>query len=354
MKLDVSNDLLRAFVTILEVGNFSKAAITLHRTQAALSLQLKRLEDDMGVKLLERSPKGITTTAAGGALLPYAIKILSLGEEARRLMVAMSQVETIRIGMLEDIAVGALPKVLERFTKAHPNIRLEIIVNDSKTLSKLLNDSKLEIVIADPNSIDAPPTVVWDEDLVWVAANGFELQKGQEIPIIAFGSSCPWQDQALKKLDDHGIAWRVVLSSVNLNAISSAVSAGIGVSFMLKYSVNMTSTRILGAQDGLPCTGPVKIGIYLRGGCSHSERLSALFKVISSELAADRGSQFVVDSIRSMPIPDWPGRHAVGSLLGNDFFERCNADERLGSSAATTESDPGRPSWLAVVTDKAI
>lgn len=329
MKLDVSNDLLRTFVTILEAGNFSKAAVSLHRTQAALSLQLKRLEDDMGVKLLERSSKGIVTTAAGSALLPYAIKMLSLSEEVKRLMESMSLVETIRIGMLEDIAVGALPKVLERFTKSHPSVRLEIIVNDSKTLSKLLNESKLEIVIADPNSIDALPQFVWDEDLVWVAANGFELPSGQEIPIIAFGSSCPWQDQALKKLDDHGIAWRVVLSSVNLNAISSAVSAGIGISFMLKYSVNMTSVRILGAQDGVPSAESVKIGIYLRGGYSHSEQLTALFKIISSELAADRGSQYIVDRIRSSSHLDWPEIPIKAAQSCYGFYDRCYSHERL-------------------------
>ncbi|WP_339451492.1 LysR family transcriptional regulator [Pseudomonas sp. EA_5y_Pfl2_R50] len=305
MKLDVSNDLLRTFVTILEEGSFSKAAVTLHRTQAALSLQLKRLEDDMGVRLLERSPKGIVASAAGSALLPYATRMLSLSAEIRRLMESMSQVETIRIGMLEDIAVGALPTVLERFTKSHPSVRLEIVVNDSKTLSRLLSESKLEIVIADPSSVEAFPAFVWDEDLVWVAANGFELPTGQEIPIIAFASSCPWQDKALKKLDAHGIPWRVALSSDNLNAISSAVSAGIGISFMLKYSVN-ASARILGEPEGLPGTEPVKIGIFLRDGGVHSERLTALFKIISSELAADRGSQYGVHRIRVTPHLDWP------------------------------------------------
>lgn len=291
MKYDLDNDLLRAFVTITNMGSFSRAAEVLHRTQAALSLQLKRLEDDLGVKLLERSPKGVTATAAGETLLPYAIKILSLSEDARRMIASISEVETIRIGMLEDIAIGALPRVLERFTKNHPGVRLEIIVGDSKTLSRLLSESRLEIVIADKSHVEAAPAFTWRESLVWVCAHDFQLPQSQEMPIIAFGSGCPWQERALEKLDVHGIPWRVVLSSANLSAICSSVEAGIGISFMLKYSVNSASLRILGERDGLPDNDTVEIGIFLRGEGAHSPQLTRLFEVVSSELAVGRSGE---------------------------------------------------------------
>lgn len=289
MNNDLDNDLLRAFVTITHTGSFSRAAEALHRTQAALSLQVKRLEEDLGVKLLERSPRSVTTTPAGDLLLPYAIRMLSLGEEARRSLSAIGQVQTIRIGMLEDIALGTLPKVLERFTSSHPHVHLEIIVDDSRTLSRLLRESKLEIVIADKGQIDGTPAFSWHERLVWVAAHDYPLPHGQQVPIIAFGKGCYWQELALRQLDDSGIAWRVALSSANLGAICSAVEAGIGISFMLKYSVNQAVLRILDDRDGLVHDGSVEVGIFLRDEGDHSVQLTGLFAVICSELMAGRG-----------------------------------------------------------------
>lgn len=294
MNSDLDNDLLRAFVTITRTGSFSRAAKLLHRTQAALSLQVKRLEDDLGVKLLERSPRAVAMTEAGETLLPYATKILSLGEDARRALQPSGQVETIRIGMLEDIAIGALSRVLERFTSHHPHVQLEIVIDDSQALSRMLRDARLDMVIADRQQVDALPAFSWNERLVWVAAHGFRMPSGQDAPVIAFGKGCFWQAPALAQLDASGISWRVVLSSANLGAICSAVEAGMGISFMLEYSVNRSALRILGAEDGLRQDGSVQIGVFLREGGGRSEQWMALYAAICAEVATGRGAELPV------------------------------------------------------------
>src|SRR6201995_3600386 len=135
MTRDLDSSLLRAFVTVAETGAVGVAATRLARTQAAVSMQLRRLEEELGQRLLDRSPRGVQLTEAGHLLLPYAHTILGAGADARRALSAGQVSGTVRLGMLEDIAVGRLPRALQRFSIAYPQIALEIVVDTSAALS---------------------------------------------------------------------------------------------------------------------------------------------------------------------------------------------------------------------------
>lgn len=261
---DFDSSLLRAFVTVAETGAVSAAAVRLARTQAAVSMQLRRLEDDIGQRLLERSPRGVRLTDAGHRLLPYAHAILGAGEDARRALDVGDVTGTVRLGLLEDVAVGRLPRALRRFSAAHPQVALEIVVDASTALSQRLADGALDVLVGDPAMVEATPIVSWTQPLFWVGARGYLADSSVPLPLVAFGGTCLWQQQVMTILRRAGIAWRVVCTSTSLPAVQSAVEAGLGVSVLLDGNIRYDTMRVLGAADGLPEPPAADLGLFVR------------------------------------------------------------------------------------------
>ncbi|ACC71024.1 transcriptional regulator, LysR family [Paraburkholderia phymatum STM815] len=285
MMRDFDNSLLRAFVTVAETGAVSAAAVRLARTQAAVSMQLRRLEDDIGQRLLERSPRGVRLTDAGHRLLPYAHAILGAGEDARRALEVGDVAGTVRLGMLEDVAVGRLPRALRRFSAAHPQVALEIVVDASAALSQRLVDGGLDVLVGDPAMVDATPLVTWTQPLFWVGARGCLLDPDTPLPLVAFGGTCLWQQQVMTILRRAGLAWRVVCTSTSLPAVQSAVEAGLGVSVLLDGNIRHDTMRVLGASDGLPEPPAADLGLFVRHAVSTQETaVDALQRFLCEEL----------------------------------------------------------------------
>ncbi|MFM0044402.1 LysR substrate-binding domain-containing protein [Paraburkholderia sediminicola] len=264
MTRDLDSSLLRAFVTVAETGAVGVAAVRLARTQAAVSMQLRRLEEELGQRLLDRSPRGVQLTEAGHLLLPFAHTILGAGADARRALSAGQVSGTVRLGMLEDIAVGRLPRALRRFSIAYPQVALEIVVDTSAALSNRLSDGGLDVVVGDPALVDSVPLLTWTQPLFWVGARGFSRDVDAALPVVAFGGACLWQQQVLTALRRAGIAWRIVCTSTSLPAVQSAVEAGLGVSVLLDGNIRSESMRVLGQADGLPDAPTADFGLFMR------------------------------------------------------------------------------------------
>ncbi|TCF97380.1 LysR family transcriptional regulator [Paraburkholderia strydomiana] len=264
MTRDLDSSLLRTFVTVAETGAVGVAAIRLARTQAAVSMQLRRLEEDLGQRLLDRSPRGVQLTEAGHLLLPCAHAILGAGADARRALSAGQVSGTVRLGMLEDIAVGRLPRALRRFSIAYPRVALEIVVDSSAALSRRLVDGGLDVVVADPALVNGRPLLTWTQPLFWVGARGYSRDAEALLPLVAFGDTCLWQQNVLTALRRAGIGWRIVCTSTSLPAVQSAVEAGLGVSVLLEGNIRSESMRILGRTDGLPDAPAADFGLFTR------------------------------------------------------------------------------------------
>ncbi|KVN08331.1 LysR family transcriptional regulator [Burkholderia stagnalis] len=272
---DLDSTLLRTFVTVVETGSVSDAATALHRTQAAVSMALRRLEEEVGQRLLERSPRGVKLTAAGSVLLPYAHKLLDLGLVARAALNAGDISGTVRLGILEDIAVGHLPHALRQFAASFPNVALEIVVDASPALSRRLATDALDFAIGDPALIRAEPLATWRHPLRWAAARTQRtLPHGEPLPIVAFGGTCPWQERLFATLREAGLAWRVVCTSTSLSAIQSAVEAGLGIAVLLDWNVRRDTMRVLDPQAaGLPEPPAADFGLFSHADAS--DRTSA-------------------------------------------------------------------------------
>lgn len=261
MAKDLDIGLLRAFATVVEARSISGAADRLARTQAAVSMQLRRLEEDVGQRLLDRSPRGIRLTEAGETLLRYAYRALGASEEARRVLAGRQVTGTVRLGLLEDVAVGRLPRALARFSEAYPQVRLELVVDGSQKLDHGLRDGGLDLGIGDPGLIPARPLARWHRPLHWVAARGFDIDPAQPLPLVSFAGTCLWQERVLAALDGAGLVWRTVCASSSTLAIQAAVEAGLGISVLLDGHIR-EAMRVVGPGEGLPPAPRADFGLY--------------------------------------------------------------------------------------------
>jgi DNA-binding transcriptional LysR family regulator len=285
MMHDIETGLLRTFVTIAECGGVTAAARRLGKTQAAVSMQLRRLEEDVGSILLERASRGMALTEAGHILMPYAQKILGTSMSARQALAGKAVSGIVRLGMIEDIAVGSLPNALQRFAIAHPNVALEIVIAESAVLSEKLAADALDIVIADPEHMQATPQIAWQQPLRWTASRNFTLTEGEALPLITFNGPCTWQQRVAKVLGQAAKPWRTVCTSTSLSAVQSAIEAGLGVAVLLDANIRSSTMKIIGTAEGLPPAPDVDFGLFIRSGNAiASPAAEALSRFISDEL----------------------------------------------------------------------
>lgn len=282
---DLEIGLLRAFVATAGCGSVSAAASRLARTQAAVSMQLRRLEDDLGVKLLKRGARGMDLTEAGHVLLPYAQKILGLSVSARRALSDQAPHGPVRFGMTEDIAVGSLPKALQRFAASCPDVTLNLTVAESAALSQKLSLGLIDVAIGDPAEISAVPVHTWRLPLKWVAARGFVVRDREPLPLITFDGTCTWDRKMIGALNEITRPWRTVLTSASLSAIQSAIEAGLGIAVLLDVSIRHDTMKVLSGADGMPPAPLVEFGLFVGEGKELSSGvIGALWEFVSDEL----------------------------------------------------------------------
>src|SRR5246127_1666517 len=140
-------DLLRSFVSVVDAGGFTRAGERVHRTQSTVSQQIKRLEEDIGQPLLVRNGKDVTPTEAGVRLLSYARRLLSLAEEARDVLTRPGNEGAVRLGVTEDFAAYRLTKLLAGFSRAHPDLRLDVRADQSIYLKRDLERGDLDLAL---------------------------------------------------------------------------------------------------------------------------------------------------------------------------------------------------------------
>jgi DNA-binding transcriptional LysR family regulator len=265
MEPDLDIRLLRAFVTVSETGTVSRAADRLARTQAAVSMQLQRLEAEVGTRLLKRSPRGVTLTEAGEILLAYARKTIALGEDARRQIAGSKLAGRVRLGIVEDLAVTRLPSIIADFRRRHPGVEIELTSSSSAELSRALADGRCDVVMADPARFAAAPRAHLSRQLVWCASRMLDVDPQGEMPLIMFDGSCSWQDRMLASLAQAGIRWRIGGRASTFAALIAALRAGLGIGVLLQEGVPADCENVQ-AIYGLPAAPTADFGVYLADG----------------------------------------------------------------------------------------
>ncbi|WP_129139577.1 LysR substrate-binding domain-containing protein [Modicisalibacter coralii] len=261
----MDTDLLRAFVTVAECEGFSAAGKILCRTQSAVSLQIKRLEDRMGEALFERTSRSVLLTAAGGRLLPYARQILKLQDEAQRVMGADRKGQSIRLGISEEQASAYLPGLLPQFAESHPDVRIEIVCDISASLVERFQEGLLDVVLAIRHAPTHTGELLGREPMVWVAAEHVDPTGWSRLPLALNPEGCIFRAHAFAALGRESRTWDVRYTSPSPTGINLAVQAGLAMTVKTPRSVP-AGCRVLGIDEGLPELGHVEIEIHRSPG----------------------------------------------------------------------------------------
>ncbi|MAY70719.1 MAG: LysR family transcriptional regulator [Halomonas sp.] len=261
----MDTDLLRAFVTVAECQGFSAAGRVLHRTQSAVSLQIKRLEDQMHKSLFERTSRSVLLTSDGERLLPYARHMLTLEDEARAALGDRQHGEKIRIGTSEEQASAYLPELLPRFAEAYPHTRIEVICGISADLVDSFQQGLLDVVLSIRHGPTQSGQLLGWEPMVWVAAADADPTRGSRLPLALNPEGCIFRAHALAALGRQERAWELRYSSQSPTGINLPVQAGLAITVKTPRSVP-AGCRILGEAQGLPALGQVEIEMHRRPG----------------------------------------------------------------------------------------
>jgi DNA-binding transcriptional LysR family regulator len=243
-------ELLRSFVSVVEAGGFTRAAERVHRTQSTVSQQIKRLEDDLGRPLLNRTGKQVVPTEDGERLLSYARRLLALAEEARDVLARPADEGAVRLGIPEDFAAYRLTKLLATFSRSRPGLRLDVRADQSVYLRRDLERGDLDIALIKRNAGEKGGIAIWPERLHWVTSKSHPARLDAEsIPLIFFPTGCLYRTRAIHAIETSGRSWHMAYTSSSLSGIQAAVAAGLGLSILSQIAIQ-SDHRILTVKDG--------------------------------------------------------------------------------------------------------
>ena len=251
MPLNLDTDLLRTFVAIADFGSFTRAGELVHRTQSAVSMQIKRLEKALGKPVFQRQGRTVALTAEGEALLGYARRILKLHEEAVVTLTRPDLVGAVRLGIPDDYVMRFLPDILTRFAQAYPRVQVDVQCEPSHKLTSLLQRRRLDLGLITCGPGEEIGEVLRREPVVWATSERHFAHEQDPLPLALFQKGCFVRDSAMKSLDEAGRSYRVAYSSPSLTGIHAAVSAGLAVTAIARTIVP-TGVRALSAEEGFP------------------------------------------------------------------------------------------------------
>ncbi|AWK89100.1 LysR substrate-binding domain-containing protein [Azospirillum thermophilum] len=285
-------DVLRAMVIAMEHGGFARAAERLGRTQSAISLQMKKLEEQVGQPLFRKAGRTVALTDAGDLLLGYARRIVALNDEALSAARGRAMDGTVRVGFPQDLAERRLPAVLGAFHRAHPRVHVEAQVGRGRELRERVAQGALDLALAfgeiggNPAGAASGNGVATLAHLpvVWVAHGGFRPDPESPLPLALLDAPCMFRQHGIERLDGDGCPWRITFTSPSLSGLWAAVEAGLGVTVRTPLGLPDTLT-ILGQRHGLPALGSVPLELH-RAPSAAAPAVDRLHAILANSLPA--------------------------------------------------------------------
>ena len=263
--LNLDMDLLRAFVAVADTGGFTSAARKLHRTQSAVSMQVKRIEALLGKRVLDRSGRSVKLTNHGEILLSHARRILTSNEQAIAELVHPDIEGPVRLAIPDTYGTYYLPKVFAQFLEKYPDVQLSIESELTDDIHRDLSDGKLDLALGVRDDDHANGEYLWTERPVWAGNENSSTHEKDPLPLAMFSPTCPFRVAVLKALDECGRRWRVVFSGPSLAAVQAGVLSGFAVG-AIHESTLLPGMRVLGEAEGLPELQSTVVELHRRSG----------------------------------------------------------------------------------------
>lgn len=263
----LESDVLKTFVGIAESGSFTRTAAQVFRTTAAVSQQIKRLEETLGRTLFLRESRRVRLTSDGEMLLGYARRLLKLNEEAVSHFLVPNLAGTVRFGTAFDIGVGALPELLSQFALSHPAVQVDVSVGRSRELIERLDEGELDLTLINTGNGDADDSrgeIICSEALVWAGRDGGLAIKRSPLPLAVASHGCAWRRAAMDGLDRMGRSYRIAYSSEQCAGQEAALLADLAIAAFPASLVKPPLRRLNQQEHGLPQLGDYHIKL-LRG-----------------------------------------------------------------------------------------
>lgn len=286
----LDTDQLVTFIAINDTGSHANAALRINKSQSAISMQMKRLEETVGKPLFQRIGRSNQLTTEGEQLLHFAVRIIALNERA---MAALTQPELegrVRIGAPDDYAEQFLPVILSRFSQSHPRVEVEVVCEISGGLSRRIKDGKLDLAIVNKDLLkgDVKGQLFRIEPLHWVTSMGHHAHEEDVLPLAVVPEDCSWRKAAESALDAIGRPYRIAYMSASTLGMNVAVQAGLAVGVMPQSAICPGDLRILNEDDGFPPLPQAEIAL-LHGKNIKSPHIKAM-------------ADYIINSLTNLPV----------------------------------------------------
>lgn len=224
-------DALRTVVVATDLGSFMRASEQLGRSQSAVSMHLKKLEQQTGSVLFKRKGRGLVPTEAGEAFVAYARRIIALNDEAALAMGAAATTASVRLGLPQDFFDDVMPATLRSFAEDNDNVHVDIRAGENHSIAEEVRAGRLDAAIAFFRSgSPAEGETLCELPMRWLAtAETMATLQRDPLPLVLFNHPCLFRQAALATLDDSRIRWRAALTTPSLPAVWSAVRSGLGI-----------------------------------------------------------------------------------------------------------------------------
>ena len=278
---NLSLDSLRTLVVTQDLGGFGRAAERLLRTPSAISLQMKRLQEEVGVPLFRKQGRKTLLTEQGEIAFRYARRVLELNDEMIDTLRGSSLAGVVRIGFAQDFTSNVLPLVIERFNAVYPLVKLEVTVDVGQVLLQAIDSGDLDVALTLGGAQKKTARLLSELPLHWIASPSFRDRVRQPLPLALFNPPCGCQTPGLEALERAGRTWRVAMTSPSLTGLWAAVSAGLGLTTRADLGLPADVQMI---DIGLPALGNIPIVLHRRRSLRAPNAIR--FAEITEELVA--------------------------------------------------------------------
>lgn len=277
-------DQLRTFVAIAECGSFTRAAETVNKTQSAVSMQMRRLEERIGRSIFARDGRMSRLTEDGERLLHYARRLVQLNDETLAVFDESEVSGFVRLGTPDDYADRFLPEILARFSRSNPKAEVSVVCAPTPNLFEQIAEGELDVAIVThvQKKGRKGSDVIRREPLLWVASARHAVENENPLPLALGRPDCDWRRAAQTVLASINRENRLLYTSWNSTAVGAAVLAGLAIS-VLPESALRPGMRVLCEADGFPKLPDCEIGV-LRSWRQNTRVTEALVEHIISSL----------------------------------------------------------------------
>ncbi len=301
MNLDnLDLDTLRTLDLAHELGSYGQAAAQLGRSASAISLQMKRLQEAVGVSLFEKNGRGVRLTEAGEMVLGYGRRMLALNDELLHSIRGALLAGNVRLGFSQDFAESVLPGVLKQFAKFYPLIQMEVHIEGNAALADAIEEGRLDVALAVGQAERSTAEMVAELELVWIAGEEFSLRNDQPVPLVVLGPQCAFRKKAIQELDAKSIPWRIAAVSPSLAGLWASAIGGLGVT--VRSGLGLPSRLVSDAtMFGLPPLGKFPVTLHGKHG-SMSDAVERLSSIVRAAVSASVTGAEIVKKSRRSPV----------------------------------------------------